>query len=210
MYALSEEELATIASYKKIAPTRVITFSDPNFWLKEFEKLQQFLPSGKIIDIGCGHGRDTGLFIKNGYSYTGIDASIPMLEEAIKLNPDSHFKCMNMYHLDFPPASFDGFWAATSILHIPKKNVGKVFDEIRKVVKKGGIGFIAMKEGFGEKMIEHQEVEVKRFFAFYTKEEFKEVLEANGFEVLDSSRDLRIYNPPRKTDVLILYFVRIK
>lgn len=207
---LSPEELKTLGSYKKIAEARGKTHATPDFWRSEFEKFRKLLPSGKVIDVGCGSGRDALLFTEGSYEYIGVDLSDEMLVGARELAPSADFRKMDMYALDFSPQSFDGFWAAASLLHIPKRNVGKVLQEIKQVAKSGGIGFLAVKEGEGEKMVRGSYEGDERFFAFYQEDEFLKVLQENGFEVLQHSRDMREYNPPKNLTVWLLYFVRIK
>lgn len=206
---LSQEEQKTLKSYKKIAATRGKTHANPEFWRAEFEKFKSLLPSGNVIDIGCGSGRDA-LLLTQGYNYVGVDASDEMLSEARQLVPSADFRKMDMYSLDFSPQSFDGFWAAASLLHIPKRNMAVVLQEIKRVMKPGGVGFIAMKEGEGEKMVRGSLEGDERFFAFYDEEEFRTALERNGFEVVESSRDTREYNQPKNLTIWLLYFVKVR
>lgn len=116
---------------------------------------------------------------------------------------------MNMYTLDFPPQSFDGFWSAASLLHIPKHNVVAVLSGIKNVIRPGGIGFIAIKEGYGEKIIQGPSPADRRFFAFYQPSEFQSVLVERGFEVLADYRAMMDYNPPKNLTIWLVYFVRV-
>ena len=203
-YDLSPEELETLETYKKIAPLWNWKYLNMNFWRSEFEKFQRFLPKKKIIDIGCGSGRDATLFVPAGYEYTGIDLSDGMLTVAKKLVPEATFLNMNMYSLNFPDRCFDGFWATTSLLHIPKKNIGIVLREIKRVIRAGGVGFIAMKDGKGEGMVDG------RFFALYTLEEFRDILEKENFTVVEQLRENRDYGSSRGGLVpMLLYFVKV-
>ena len=131
----------------------------------------------------------------------------------------SRFNCFNtpsdncflpVASFAFPADSFDGFWAAASLLHIPKLNAVKVLDQIKNVVKSGGIGFFAVKEGDDERMVKGSLKGDERFFAFYKEEEFLKLLQENRFEVLEYKRDMREYNPPKNLTVWLLYFVKVK
>ena len=207
-FRLSPEEQQTLESYKKIADARGKTHADQEFWRAEFEKFKKLLPSGTVVDIGCGSGRDALLLAKE-YDYVGIDASDEMLSGARELVPDTDFRIMDMYSLNFSSRSIDGFWATASLLHIPKRNLDRVLREIRRVTKQGGIGFIAMKEGTGERMVRGPFEGDERFFAFYQLQEFTNLLEINGFGVVESSRDVHEYNQPKNQTVWLLYFVRV-
>lgn len=207
---LTPQEQKTLESYKKIATARAKTHANPDFWQPEFERFQKLLPNGKVIDIGCGSGRDAILFTVAGYDYTGVDISDEMLSEAKKLVPAANFVKGNAYSLDFPSQTLDGFWAAASLLHIPKINASLVLQEIRRVVRDNGVGFIAMKEGEGEQMVRGSLEGDERFFSFYTDSEFLQLLQNNGFEVIEHLRDTREYNPPKDLTIWLLYLVRVK
>lgn len=175
-----------------------------DFWRKDFEEFRKFLPKGKIIDIGCGEGKDA-LFFKESYKfyqYIGIDVSPEMIREARKLVPGIIFLEMNMYEINmyFKRDSFDGFWVIDSLPHIPKdkifrfgvfqKKIDIVLKQIRKVVKPDGIGFISVKEN---------------------KDEFREILEKNGFEILKCEKDLKEHNSlTRNHTIYLKYFVKVK
>ncbi|MHB8442873.1 MAG: class I SAM-dependent methyltransferase [Patescibacteria group bacterium] len=147
-------------------------------------------PAKKIIDVGSGGGRDS-LELSNTYDYVGIDISRGLIKEAKKTNPSAVFLNQSMYNIKFPDNNFDGFLASASLLHIPKEKIGIVLKSIYRVMKTGGIGLISIKQGTGEKMIEEKMKSgytSQRFFSFYEKQEFTDLLKQNGFEVIHISR----------------------
>lgn len=193
--SLSSQELQTLASYEEIAAERAKHRSNAMWWNTAYHYLTTFVPTGYILDIGCAHGRDALLFKQvNTHRYVGIDISPAMLTLACLHAPQSVFIRMNMHAMAFKSASFDGFWAAASLLHIPKYAVPSVLGEIRRVMKTGAIGFIALKEGEGEEMVIGSLRGDNRFYAFYHLEEFERILIENGFEVIMTHRDLREYD----------------
>ena len=78
MTMLSPEEVKTQEAYKKIAGSRNKTHANPEFWRSEFEQFKKLLPSGKVLDVGCGGGRDALLIKNEGYEYVGVDLSAEM------------------------------------------------------------------------------------------------------------------------------------
>ena len=131
--SLTAEEAATLASYRKIAEARSDKHDDPEFWRSEFGAFSGLLSAGRVLDVGCGSGREVGLFVGSGYLYTGVDLCGEMLELARRRAPRAAFCLMDMYALAFADGSFDGFWAVTSLLHLPKSRVGAALGEIRRV-----------------------------------------------------------------------------
>lgn len=204
--SLSSSELLTLKSYKAIAKIRNTTHANPQRWHAAFASFCSFVPRGRILDLGCGTGRDAQLFLPAGYEYVGVDLSDEMLAEARVLCPQARFEKMNMYSLDFPDHSFDGIWAAASLLHIPKKRVHLVLSEIKRVLRQGGIAFISLKEGDGERVVKVSDSD-ERFFAFYQDKEVREILGRNGFALMHHFRELFEYLDGKKA--WLWYIVRL-
>ncbi|MFA6603876.1 MAG: class I SAM-dependent methyltransferase [Patescibacteria group bacterium] len=195
-----------LVAYRALAAERNMLAGDPKTWAPEAEHLATLLPAGSsVVDIGCGAGRDALLLAGMGYQYIGVDLSEPMLEQARRLAPGQRFIPGDMYALPMGDASFDGFWAAASLLHIPKAEMARVLTEIRRVIKPGGVGFIAVKEGVGEKVVSGPKPGSDRFFSFWQEDELAATLAANRFSVLSKNR--RKLFPEDKT-VWVLQFVR--
>jgi ubiquinone/menaquinone biosynthesis C-methylase UbiE len=184
---LTVEEQVTLDTYNNIAPQWVSKNYVLDFWSKEYKTFQEFLPSGKIIDLGCGGGRDSVWFTKNGYEYIGVDISEGMIAEARKRHPKAEFLQQSLYNLDFPKNSFDGFWSACSLLHIPKDRIGTVLNNIKQILKPGAVGFISIKQGTKFLKKAWHETGKERFFAYYEQTEFTKVLTDSGFEILKTS-----------------------
>lgn len=184
---MTENRQKTIDTYNKIAPK----YSDSHFvhfWIEEFDKFKNYVSGKKVIDIGCGAGRDAAVFVENDFDYTGIDASEGMLKVARERVPTGKFHQMDFYNLEFPENTFDCFWAAASFLHVPKADVPTLIREAQKVIKTGGIGFIAIKKKTDkdEGLIEEDKYGgIARYFSFYDVEEFKQILENCNLEVLE-------------------------
>jgi ubiquinone/menaquinone biosynthesis C-methylase UbiE len=198
----------TVNAYNKIADDYKNRNSNP-FYTNEYETFLRFFREGKkIIEIGCGIGRDAEKLIENGFVYTGIDASDGMLALARERVPSADFRCMDFYTLSFPDECFDGFWTAATLLHVPKENIKDVLQNIKRIVKPKGIGFISVKEKttMDEGIIkEKKSGGIERYFSFYEEGEFGKILKENGFEVMDSYKKLE--NDTQQT-VWLCFFVR--
>lgn len=140
----------------------------------EIDEFLRRLPSnGSILDVGSGPGNHALRFQNRGYEVLCIDIA----EEMIQRCEDSGLeaKLMDFENMQIPENSFDGAWAYTSLLHVPKENFGGVLNQISKVVKPSGIFFLGMKEGDGEGfIIEDKYPGTKRWFSLYTNNELRE------------------------------------
>jgi ubiquinone/menaquinone biosynthesis C-methylase UbiE len=197
---ISKEEEKTTKFYDDNAEEWVSSHSGGRFWGGEIDRFYELLPSGKLLEIGSGGGRDAKDLIKLGYEYVGTDISEGLLKEARKHNPGATFLKQSVYDLDFPENTFDGFWASAVLLHIPKDRISEALGTIHNVVKAGGIGFIAIKQGLGEKVEKEG-----RFFAYYDNGEFKDKLEESDFEIVDSK-----VRPVSENTTWLIYFVKVK
>lgn len=151
----------------------------------KIDKFVNYITTGKkILDVGCGPGRDTKSLMNRGFDVIGIDFSEEMVREAKSRVPSGDFRLMDMRKLDFDKNSFDGVWAFASLLHIPKEQAPKVLTEFRRVLKKSGVLAISMKQGKGE-VLESEE-ETTRLFSYYTKDELVSLIEKSGFKILES------------------------
>lgn len=185
---LTSKEQQTIKAYDDNATAWAKSRNKKGDWLKEKQIFKKNLPQGRILEIGSGAGRDAKDLINLGYEYIGTDISKGLLEEAKKNNPAATFLLRSVYELDFPKATFDGFWACAVLLHVAKNRMNKALKSIHKVIKKEGIGFISLKKGDGEKFVEgdHVGIEYKRFFSFWKLDEFTKILKEAQFEILQS------------------------
>jgi tellurite methyltransferase len=98
--------------------------------------------SGRILDLGCGEGRDSVYFAERGFAVTGIDSSPAGLEKADKLAAERGVKvdwvCRSM--LDLPVAGrFDLVYSCGSIHHVPKEGRGRLFRRLKKLTRPGGV-----------------------------------------------------------------------
>ncbi|MDP2789680.1 MAG: class I SAM-dependent methyltransferase [bacterium] len=182
----------TIATYDRVAQAYAATNRTTDFWSREYKAFNSLLPKGRILEIGCGGGRDAIWFLKQpNYTYLGTDLSRGLLRVAKRVNPKGNFRYLDLYDLTFPSRSFDGVWSAATLLHVPKRRLPRVLKNIHRILRPGGIGCITIKERRNV-----DEVTIKknkyggeeRFFAFWSKYEFMSLLRQAGFNVLQTYR----------------------
>jgi SAM-dependent methyltransferase len=131
--------------------------------------LKELSPGAHILDAGCGSGRDTKAFLEKGYRVTAIDSSPEMAGLATAFT-GQHCEVLTFQEMEFSE-EFDGIWACASILHVPKLEIPDVTKRFIAALKIGGVFYISMKEGKGEKISEDG-----RLFNYYTETSFREVL----------------------------------
>jgi 2-polyprenyl-3-methyl-5-hydroxy-6-metoxy-1,4-benzoquinol methylase len=102
-------------------------------------------PGGKILDAGCGSGRDSLAFLERGYDVTAIDASARLGALASKLL-DRPVLQMTFQEIAWRQ-EFDGIWASASLLHVPRSEIDDVLGRLARALKPGGAMFLSFKHG---------------------------------------------------------------
>jgi SAM-dependent methyltransferase len=136
--------------------------------------------------LGSGPGRDAIFLTGKGLHPVCVDIS----DEMIKICHEKGLEAyrMDIEDLDLKNASFDGVWAYTSLVHIPKTRLCNALARIKELLKPRGLFFVGMIEGTGEIMYQsHNQPGKERFFARYTDEEFREALGAY-FEIVAAKK----------------------
>jgi SAM-dependent methyltransferase len=140
--------------------------------------LKYIAPGGKILDAGCGSGRDSLYFIKHGYKVVSIDASEEMVRLSSKLTGQQTL-LMKFEDVDFKD-EFDGIWACASLLHVPKAKIKSVMTKLVQALKENGVFYGSFKYGEGE------EFRGERLFNFYDENSLKSLLgEIKQLEILE-------------------------
>ena len=137
--------------------TQTITYY--NYNAKEFSKntkniifteiQDKFLgylePKSKLLDFGCGSGRDTKYFLEHGFQVDAIDGSEELCKIASKFI-GIEVNCKLFQELDCK-AVYDGVWACASILHISTNDLQMVFAKIAEALKEQGVFYTSFKYG---------------------------------------------------------------
>ncbi len=146
-----------------------------------FDKFIDSVAGSKVLDVGSGPGREGLILRQRGLDVTCLDASETMVQlcrakglEAIEAD---------FCHMPFPDGSFNGVWAYTSLLHVPKTDIAQPLREIFRVLKPGGVFGLGLIEGATEGYIQGTKITKPRWFSYYGKREVELILDAHGFEV---------------------------
>lgn len=140
----------------------------------------EFLPllpnSGSILDLGCGSGRDTLAFVKQGFDVHAFDASEEMVKQARQLVPQAQISQADFsaYHTT---EQFDGLWACASLLHVPTNELTQVFTRCASWLKPKGVFYCSFK--YGEQATERN----GRYFTDLTEASLEHHLQGTGLAV---------------------------
>jgi ubiquinone/menaquinone biosynthesis C-methylase UbiE len=148
------------------------------------EQLQSFLKhipnGGKILDGGCGTGRDSLHMLKQGYDVTAFDASEKMADIAAK-NTGLDISVNTFEDIELPENYFDGIWCMSSLLHVQRDDMSHVLNKLYDSLKYGGYFYCTYK------LRSSDFEESGRYFTCYDEQGFRDLVEETKFSIEDIS-----------------------
>ena len=183
---MSDPVESTIQTYDAYASTYAEINASHKSVAYLYDIFVEYGAAGRLLDVGCGHGRDSGHFARRGFQATGVDRSQGLLRIARQNALGARFCQGDMRRLPFGPAGFDALWVCASLLHLPKADAPRALAEFRRVLAPGGVLYIGVKHGEGESVVASETFgQAERFFAYYRAPELAALARAAGFRVLE-------------------------
>ena len=103
-------------------------------------------PPLRILDLGCGPGRDLAAFRSLGHEPIGLEGSPPLAAMARE-----HSGCevweQDFLRLDLPARRFHGVFANAALFHVPTQELPRVLREIGATLKPRGVLFSSNPHG---------------------------------------------------------------
>ena len=135
------------------------------------ERFRKMLPVGsRILDFGCGSGRDTKYFLEKGYQVAATDGSAELCRLAGSF---TGIKVKKMLFQELNEIGvYDGIWACSSILHLPKQELLPVIRKMCDALKDNGVIYTSFKYG------DFEGERNGRYFTDFTEDAFHEFIKA--------------------------------
>lgn len=106
-------------------------------------------PPFKILDFGCGPGRDLKTFAELGHIAIGLEGAVHLAVMA-----RAHSGCevwhQDFLKLDLPDNHFDGVFANAALFHVPSQELPRVLLELKATLKPRGVLFSSNPRGHNE------------------------------------------------------------
>lgn len=139
----------TIQTYDQSAPELAAFFRGMGARIDYFERalaLSAAKPgTAKVVEIGCGDGRDAIEITKRVGHYQGFDRSAGLLKIARETLPDVDFIQTDALSFTYSK-DLDVIFAFASLLHIDRNDLGRLFRKMADNVRSGCIVFGTFKE----------------------------------------------------------------
>lgn len=129
----------------------------------------ELLPeNAKILDFGCGSGRDTKYFLEHGCRVVAMDGSLELCKAA------SEYTGITVKHMLFQELNekerYDGIWACASILHVKSEELPEIIRKMSLATIANGIIYLSFKYG------DFEGERNGRYFTDMTEESMAELL----------------------------------
>jgi ubiquinone/menaquinone biosynthesis C-methylase UbiE len=160
-------------------------------------------PAGLVLDVGCGPGGDTAVLQSHQLNAIGLDFS----HEMMRVGRDDYgsrapFVQADMRRLPFA-GQINGLWVCASLLHLERADVLPTLQEFHRVLKPGGILYLSVKLGSGEKWVPTAYGQpLPRFFIYWQPETLDPLLETAAFDLIDG------WQEQGERDVWLVRYVR--
>lgn len=129
-------------------------------------------PGDKILDLGCGSGRDTKYFLDEGFDVDAVDGSVELVIRA------SSYTGIQVQHMLFDELShinkYAGIWVCASLLHLSYSQLSPMLDKIVIALKEDGVFYASFKYG------EFEGERNGRYFTDLNEAKCRELIRDNG------------------------------
>ena len=148
MYELRNDTSKTLAHYDQNAAS---------FWqgTKDHDVTQNIdallrhikaTPPYRILDFGCGPGRDLKTLKDMGHDPIGLDGSKEFAKMA-RAHSGCEVCVQDFLNLDLPQEHFDGIFANASLFHVPTKELPRILKDLHATLKPNGVLFTSNPRG---------------------------------------------------------------
>jgi SAM-dependent methyltransferase len=137
------------------------------------------VPPFRLLDLGCGPGRDLVAFRDAGHEVTGVDAAANFCAMARR-----HAGCtvlqQDLLALALPTEHFDGVFANAVLFHVPTQEIPRVLADLHRTLKRRGVLFASNPRGDNREGWNGD-----RYGAYHDHRRWTDLLTAAGFEELE-------------------------
>lgn len=149
---------------------------------------------GRVLDAGCGLGRELAIFRRLGFQADGLEGSASLARIAEKSAPGATVRRGDL--LFYSPQAedrqaYDGVWAHQSLVHLNAVGWQRVLASFFLALKPGGILFVSAREGQGlEEDREGDPAGPARYFYLFGQSDLASLIRQHGFQLLGTGRNL--------------------
>ena len=172
---------STIGQYRAMAAP----YRDGTWYHDVSQNIQALLaaiagaPPYRILDLGCGPGRDLVTFRDLGHVVVGLDGC-PEFVDMARVVSGCEVWQQDLLSMTLPPTSFDGVFANAVLFHVPSRALPSVFDRLHAALRPGGVLLASNPRGQDEEGFVDG-----RYACFYSFKTWRRLVSSSGFALVD-------------------------
>jgi len=184
---LTETSTLTLGHYNRNAETFWEATRDHDVAQNRDALLQHLrgAPRWRILDFGCGPGRDLKTFRELGHEAIGLEGAERFVDLARRYSACEVWR-QDFLHLQLPDEFFDGIFANASLFHVPNQALPRVLQELYATLKPDGVLFSSNPRGDNAEGWNGE-----RYGVYYDLERWRELMTGAGFAEI-----AHYYRPP--------------
>ena len=171
--------LDSVAAYSN-APKEYVERYSNHLLDRPLKFAKQLTVPSRLLDVGCGPGRDLRIFAECGHHAAGLDLNPDFVQLASE-HGDVTLGDMREVESLFSPSSFDGIWAQASLVHLSRDETVHVLKALNHLLAPDG-HFYACVSASGETGW-REEIDGRRWYTTWPGHTFAEEIENAGFVV---------------------------
>lgn len=140
-----EPSTATLAYYERCAEDYVAQTRHADMSALQEAFLARVAPGGRILDLGCGSGRDSKAFLARGYEVVAVDGAQALCAQAAAYL-GQEVVCARFEDYQ-PEGIFDSIWACASLLHLSATEIARVLARLAPHLSRDGWLYASFKYG---------------------------------------------------------------
>ena len=166
----------TVATYNNQAQSFANKFDQLGVRVNDIKEIFSLIKKEnlKVLEIGCGNGRDAAVIIKYTNDYLGLDISEKLIELARQKVPAANFIVADIEDYILPD-NLDVIIAFASLIHVPKDSLKKILDQALFKLNSGGLFRLSMKAQAEYGQVDQIDDLGRRTYYFYCQSDIEEL-----------------------------------
>jgi cyclopropane fatty-acyl-phospholipid synthase-like methyltransferase len=145
-----------------------------------------FSPGARLLELGCGSGRDAAHMLASGFDVTASDAVQEMIDAAAACHPALAGRiCRICLPRDLTPSlgPFDGVYAVATLMHLTRPAIQDVFSRIRRILVPEGRLFFSVPLHRDDVAADECDAKGRRFTTM-TRSGWSGICRQTGFDII--------------------------
>ena len=163
-------------------------------WMEKYKEIIVDRSLKKAIDLGCGIGQDTKWLIDNDFDVVSCDISDIALSKLKEMIPNSKTMQIDVKKkLPFEHNSIDLINANLSLHYFNLEDTIKIFNEIYRVLRPGGLFIGRMNSDKNEEYVKETTKEIEKNY-YYDYGKYYRLFNKEQFDILSKGLNIIILN----------------